>query len=95
LDVPRNPFKRPRGIDANPFEPVRLSAGMEVVQMTNEGTIDRAVRIVLGLGLLSLAFVGPQSPLGYVGLVPLATGLIGFCPLYRLFGFSSCRVPKP
>ncbi len=41
--------------------------------MTNEGTIDRAVRIVLGLGLLSLVFVGPQSPLGYLGLVPLAT----------------------
>ena len=62
--------------------------------MTNEGTIDRAVRIVLGLGILSLAFVGPPSPLGYLGLVPLTTGLIGFCPLYRVFGFSTCAVPK-
>ena len=61
--------------------------------MTNEGTIDRAVRIVLGLGLLSLTFIGPQSPLGYIGLVPLATGLIGFCPLYRLIGVSTCSVP--
>jgi len=63
--------------------------------MTNEGTIDRAVRIVLGLGLISLTFIGPQSPLGFIGLVPLATGLIGFCPLYKLLGFSTCPMPKP
>ncbi len=62
--------------------------------MTNEGTIDRAIRIVLGLGLLSLAFIGPQSPLGYIGLVPLATGLIGFCPLYKLVGLNTCALPK-
>jgi hypothetical protein len=62
--------------------------------MTNEGTIDRAVRIVLGLGLISLTFIGPQSPLGFIGLVPLATGLIGFCPLYRIIGFSTCPLPK-
>jgi hypothetical protein len=62
--------------------------------MTNEGTIDRAVRIVLGLGTLSLAFVGPHSPLGYLGLVPLVTGLIGFCPLYRVLGVNTCRVAK-
>ena len=62
--------------------------------MTNEGTIDRAIRIVLGLGLLSLVFVGPQSPLGYIGLVPLATGLIGFCSLYKIFGFSTCPAKK-
>lgn len=62
--------------------------------MTNEGTIDRAVRIVLGLGLISLAFIGPQSPLGYLGLVPLATGLIGFCPLYKVLGISTCPLPK-
>ena len=57
--------------------------------MTNEGTIDRAVRIVAGLAILSLAFVGPQSPLGYIGLVPLVTGVIGFCPAYRLLGLST------
>jgi hypothetical protein len=62
--------------------------------MTNEGTIDRAVRIVLGLGILSLVFVGPQSPLGYLGLVLLGTGLIGFCPLYKVFGLSTCPTPK-
>lgn len=62
--------------------------------MTNEGTIDRAIRIVLGLGLLSLTFTGPQTSLGFIGLVPLATGLVGFCPLYKLIGFSTCPVPK-
>jgi hypothetical protein len=67
---------------------------MEEAHMTNEGTIDRAVRIVLGLGLLSLVFVGPQSPLGYLGLVPLATGLVGFCPLYKVLGLSTCPAPK-
>jgi hypothetical protein len=57
--------------------------------MTNEGTIDRAVRIIAGLAILSLAFVGPQSPLGYLGLVPLVTGVIGFCPAYKLLGLST------
>jgi len=60
----------------------------------NEGTIDRAVRVVLGLGLLALAFFGPQTPLGYLGIVPLATGLIGFCPLYKVFGLSTCPMQK-
>jgi hypothetical protein len=63
--------------------------------MTNEGTIDRVVRIVLGLGILSLAFVGPHSPFGFVGLIPLATGLIGFCPLYRVIGVNTCGVARP
>ena len=62
--------------------------------MTNEGTIDRAIRIILGLGILSLTVLGPKSPWGYLGVVPLATGLIGFCPLYRILGVRTCRVPK-
>ena len=57
----------------------------------NEGTIDRVVRVVLGLALLALVFVGPQSWLGLVGIVPLVTGLVGFCPLYRLVGTSTAR----
>lgn len=61
----------------------------------NEGTLDRAVRVVLGLVLLSLVFVGPKTMLGWVGLVPLLTGLVGSCPLYTLFGFSTCPVKKP
>ncbi len=58
----------------------------------NEGTIDRVLRVVVGLGILSLAFVGPQTPWGYVGLVPMATGLIGFCPLYAMLGINTCPV---
>ena len=55
----------------------------------NIGTADRVLRVVLGLVLLSLAFVGPQSAWGYLGLIPLATALIGSCPLYAAFGLST------
>lgn len=58
--------------------------------MSNIGTIDRILRVVVGLGLLSLVFVGPQTWWGLIGLIPLVTALIGFCPAYRLIGFSSC-----
>lgn len=60
----------------------------------NEGTVDRALRVVLGLALLSLLFVGPKSWWGLVGVVPLLTGLVGSCPLYRLFGASTCAIDK-
>lgn len=58
----------------------------------NEGTVDRAIRIIAGLGLLSLVVVGPKTLWGLVGLVPLATGLIGWCPAYSLFGVRTCKV---
>ena len=53
--------------------------------LANESTADRAMRVVLGIVLLSLVFVG---------LVPLVTGAIGFCPIYRLFGLSTCPVAR-
>ncbi len=59
---------------------------------TNEHPVERVLRVILGLGVLSLAFVGPKSPWGYLGIVPLATGLLGSCPLYTLFGWSTCPV---
>jgi len=62
---------------------------------TNEHAIDRVLRVVLGLAVLSLAFVGPQTAWGYVGLVPLVTGLLGSCPLYTLLGVSTCPLKKP
>lgn len=62
--------------------------------MTNEGTADRVIRVVIGLGLLSIVFVGPQTPWGWIGVVPLATGVLGFCPLYRLVGINTCAIPK-
>ena len=56
----------------------------------NEGTIDRALRVILGLVLIALVFVGPQTVWGWIGIVPLLTGLVGFCPLYRLVGINTC-----
>ncbi len=57
----------------------------------NEGSIDRVMRIVIGLVLLSLVVAGPHSLWGLFGLIPLLTGVWGFCPLYRALGISSCR----
>ena len=61
---------------------------------TNEHPIERVLRVVLGLGLLSLVFVGPQTLWGLVGLVLVLTGALGSCPLYTLFGFSTCPMPR-
>ena len=60
----------------------------------NIGAVERIIRIIAGIGILSLAFVGPASPWAYLGLVPLATGLIGWCPPYALLGFSTCKASK-
>ena len=60
----------------------------------NEGKLDRALRIVLGLALLSLVFVGPQTNWGLIGLVPLVTGLVGNCPVYSVLGISTCSLNK-
>ena len=60
--------------------------------MRNEGKIDRVLRVGLGVALIALVCVGPQTPWGWLGLVPLLTGLVGFCPLYRLVGVNSCKL---
>jgi len=62
--------------------------------MRNEGGLDRLLRIVVGLVLLALVFVGPKTPLGWIGVVPLLTGLVGFCPAYRIFGISTCGIRR-
>jgi membrane protein implicated in regulation of membrane protease activity len=59
--------------------------------MRNEGTLDRSLRIMLGLALIAMVFVGPKTMLGWLGVIPLVTGLAGFCPLYRLVGLNTCR----
>jgi Protein of unknown function (DUF2892) len=56
----------------------------------NVGTIDRALRVALGLGLLAIVFVGPKTPFGWLGLIPLATAALGTCPLYSILGLSTC-----
>lgn len=60
----------------------------------NVGTIDRILRIVASVVLIALVFVGPKTPWGWIGVVPLATALIGWCPAYRLLGIRTCSVPK-
>ena len=60
--------------------------------MQNVGTVDRILRVIAGLALLSLVFVGPQTPWGWIGLVPLITAAVGFCPAYRIFGIKTCPV---
>jgi len=55
----------------------------------NVGNLDRVLRIVVGLGLLALIFVGPKTLWGLIGLVPLGTALIGFCPLYKVLGICT------
>jgi hypothetical protein len=57
----------------------------------NEAPWDRGVRVAVGLGLLSLTVAGPHTPWGLVGVIPLATGLVGHCPVYRLLGLNTCR----
>jgi len=49
------------------------------------------VRVVIGAAIVSLVFVGPQSPWGWLGLVPIATGLLGWCPPYAMLGISTCK----
>ena len=60
----------------------------------NEGTIDRTLRVIAGAALVSLVFVGPETPWGWVGLVPLVTGLVGNCPVYSLLGISTCPIKQ-
>jgi hypothetical protein len=60
----------------------------------NVGTIDRIARVVLGLALLGLALFGGHW-WGWIGIVPLATAAVGFCPAYRLVGLNTCPIaPK-
>ena len=60
----------------------------------NEGNIDRVLRVVVGAGVLSLVFVGPQTAWGWIGIVPLLTGIVGYCPAYALLGLSTCPMKQ-
>lgn len=60
----------------------------------NVGGIDKLLRIVVGLVLIILASTGTIGLWGWIGVVPLVTGLIGNCPLYSLFGFKTCSLSK-
>jgi O-antigen ligase len=59
---------------------------------SNEGSIDRGLRVVAGLALIALAATGTVGVWGWIGIVPLATGLMGWCPLYSVLGINTCGV---
>jgi Protein of unknown function (DUF2892) len=58
----------------------------------NVGGIDKILRIAAGLVLIGLGVAGIGAPWTFIGVVPLATGLFGWCPLYRILGISSCKI---
>ncbi|MBF0327838.1 MAG: DUF2892 domain-containing protein [Nitrospirae bacterium] len=60
----------------------------------NIGKIERIARIAVGMALISLAFVGPQTPWAFLGAVPFLTGVLGWCPPYSMLGISTCRSCK-
>ena len=61
----------------------------------NVGPVDRFIRVAVGLVLLSLIVIGPQTWWGLIGLIPLATAVIGWCPPYALLGISTCPAAVP
>jgi hypothetical protein len=63
---------------------------LEKILPRNESSLDRGIRVAVGLALLSLTVLGPHTLWGLLGLVPLVTGAVGSCPLYALFGVSTC-----
>ncbi|MGD8329399.1 MAG: DUF2892 domain-containing protein [Acidobacteriota bacterium] len=67
---------------------------MEKLLPRNEHDLERVARVIVGLGLLSLVFIGPQTYWGLIGIIPLATGLLGSCPLYTMLGISTCSMAK-
>jgi hypothetical protein len=60
----------------------------------NIGGVERIVRVVVGIGILALAFVGPKSPWAYLGILPIVTGAVGWCPPYSLLGISTLNATK-
>ncbi|WP_088310202.1 YgaP family membrane protein [Novosphingobium sp. B 225] len=58
----------------------------------NEGTIDRALRVIVGIVLIVMALRGMYTPWTWIGVVPLLTGVVGMCPLYSLLGVNTCKV---
>ena len=67
---------------------------MASISIPNVGGADRIVRLLLGVGILALAFVGPKTPWGYVGVIPILTAIFSYCPLYAVLGFSTCTARK-
>ena len=56
--------------------------------------IDRVLRALAGVVLIALVFIGPQTAWGWIGIIPLATAFISWCPLYTLIGIKTCKPDK-
>ena len=67
---------------------------MENIMKFNVGTIDRVLRVIAGAALIALAATGTVGVWGYIGVVPLLTGLFKFCPAYAIFGLNTCPMER-
>ena len=63
---------------------------MKKFLIVTQHPIERVIRVLVGLALLSLVFVGHKTPWGWIGILPILTGASGLCPLYTLLGISTC-----
>jgi Protein of unknown function (DUF2892) len=77
----------------NPSRLPRLDPNGRSADVINASTVDRAVRVAVGLAILSLTMIGPRSLYGLFGGVPLVTGLLGYCPVYEVAGIRTCQPP--
>jgi hypothetical protein len=75
-------------------QPAMRRPVQEILMKSNVGGIDRILRVVLGLVLIGLTLSGAIGVWGWIGIVPLATAAMGFCPLYTVLGFSTCPMKK-
>ena len=60
----------------------------------NIGSLDKIIRVLIGLALIALVFVGPQTPWGWIGVPVILIALVGVCPLYKIIGMSTCKACK-
>jgi Inner membrane protein YgaP-like, transmembrane domain len=60
----------------------------------NVGAVDKVVRVIVGLALVAMVFVGPKTPWGWIGIIPLLTVALSWCPLYSLLGVRTNAAPK-
>ncbi len=56
----------------------------------NVNNVERVVRVLIGIGIIPLAFFGPETPWAFLGIIPIVTGLVGSCPLYTACRFGTC-----
>jgi len=60
----------------------------------NVGAADRIIRIIIGGVLIALVYVGPRTPWGWLGIIPVVTAVVSWCPLYRVLGLRTCKATK-